>query len=100
MNINCVIIDDEPIAREIVRSYCSHIKTLNVISEFENAIDAGVFLQKQTVDLLFLDINMPVLNGISFLKTLKNPPRVIITSAYQEYAIEGFDLDVSDYLLK
>lgn len=98
--INCVIIEDEPVARNIVRNYCGQLPFLLVAGEFGNALEAKDFLLKQRVDLLFLDIHMPVLNGISFFNTLKNPPVVIFTTAYQEYAVNAFDVAACDYLLK
>ncbi|GAB4044917.1 LytR/AlgR family response regulator transcription factor [Spirosoma litoris] len=98
--INCLIVDDEPIAREIIQTYCNHLPILTVVASCDNAIAAKAELQKQSVDILFLDINMPVLNGISFLKTLKNQPQIIFTTAYKEYALDAFDLSACDYLLK
>ena len=98
--MNCLIVDDEPIAREIIKAYCSHLPFLAVVAACGNALEAKTMLQTQQIDLLFLDINMPVLNGISFLKTLKNPPQVIFTTAYKEYAVDAFDLAACDYLLK
>ena len=99
-SISCLIVDDEPIAREILRSYCEHIPALHIAALCPNALEAKKILQEQAVDLIFLDINMPVLDGIGFLKTLKNAPQVILTTAYKEYALEAFELSVCDYLLK
>ena len=98
--INCLIVDDEPIARDIIHNYCQHLDYLNVIASCGNALEAKSILQTQHTDILFLDINMPVMDGISFLKTLKSPPQVIFTTAYKEYAIDAFDLAACDYLLK
>jgi len=98
--INCLIVDDEPIARDIINTYCSHLPDLNVIGLCGNALEAKVMLQQQRIDILFLDINMPVMDGISFLKTLKKQPQVIFTTAYKDYALDAFDLDACDYLLK
>ena len=98
--IRCLIVDDEPPAREIIRRYIEQVSSLQLAGECANAIQAFTFLQQQTVDLLFLDIRMPQLNGNDFLKTLKNPPKVIFTTAYSEYAVEGYELDAVDYLLK
>ncbi|MDB5228264.1 MAG: DNA-binding response regulator [Bacteroidota bacterium] len=98
--IRALIIDDEPIARQIVSTYCSYFKNIEVAGECENAIQAMEYLQKEKIDLLFLDINMPVLTGIDFLRTLTNKPAVIITTAYQQYALDGYDLSITDYLLK
>ncbi|MEI9943716.1 MAG: LytTR family DNA-binding domain-containing protein [Chitinophagaceae bacterium] len=98
--IKCLIVDDEPPAREIIRRYIKQVPTLELMGECENAIQAFTFLHQQQVDLMFLDIRMPQLNGNDFLKTLKNPPKVIFTTAYSEYALEGYELDVIDYLMK
>ena len=98
--MNCVIADDEPIAREIIQTYCAHLPNLTVVASCGNALEAKAALQMHKADILFLDINMPVLSGIAFLKTLKNGPQVIFTTAYREYAVEAFDLSACDYLLK
>jgi DNA-binding LytR/AlgR family response regulator len=97
---NCLIVDDEPIARQIVQNYCSHLPYLNVVGISGNALEAKRMLQEKKIDILFLDINMPVIDGISFLKTLKNSPQVIFTTAYREYAVDAYDLAACDYLLK
>lgn len=98
--IRCLVVDDEPPAREIIRRYIEQVSSLQLTGECGNAIQAFSFLQQQPVDLLFLDIRMPQLNGNDFLKTLRNPPKVIFTTAYSEYAVEGYELDAVDYLLK
>src|SRR6185437_16425891 len=98
--INCLIVDDEPISRDIIQDYCAHLPYLNVVGSCDNAFKAKMLLQEQKVDILFLDINMPVMDGISFLKTIKHPPQVIFTTAYKEYALDAFDLAAVDYLLK
>lgn len=98
--IKCLIVDDEPPAREIIRRYVKDVPTLELVGECANALQAFALLQQQQVDLMFLDIRMPQLNGTDFLKTLKNPPKVILTTAYSEYALEGYELDVVDYLMK
>jgi DNA-binding LytR/AlgR family response regulator len=98
--MKCIIIDDEPLAIEIMESYVSKVEQLKLEGTFRNAISAFTFLQQHPVDLIFLDIQMPKLSGIDFLKTLKNPPKVIFTTAFRDYAIEGFELEVADYLLK
>lgn len=97
---SCVIADDEPIAREIIEGYCAHLPQLQVVASCSNALEAKAALQQQRIDILFLDINMPVLDGIAFMKTLKEPPQVIFTTAYKEYAVNAFDLAACDYLLK
>ncbi len=100
MKVRCLIVDDEPIARQIVEQYCSLLPDLLVVASCSNALEAKSFLEKGAVDILFLDINMPVLDGISFIRTLSKPPQIILTTAYKEYAHEAFDLAVCDYLLK
>ena len=96
----CVIADDEPIARDIIRSYCAHLPYLEITASVGNAIEAKDALAGNNIDILFIDINMPVMSGISFIKTLKNPPQVIFTTAYKEFAVDAFDLAACDYLLK
>ncbi|KQS23883.1 LytTR family DNA-binding domain-containing protein [Dyadobacter sp. Leaf189] len=98
--INCLIVDDEPIARDILKTYCAHFPYLNVAGSVGNALEIKPILYEQKVDILFLDINMPVMDGVTFLKTLKNPPQVIFTTAYREYALDAFELSACDYLLK
>jgi len=100
MNIKCLIIEDEPIARDVLRDYIRKLDDFELSGEFENALDALSFLKQHRVDLIFLDINMPQLSGIDFLKGLSHPPKTIITTAHREFALEGFDLQVLDYLLK
>ncbi|MGN7887517.1 LytR/AlgR family response regulator transcription factor [Dyadobacter sp. 22481] len=97
---DCLIVDDEPIAREIIRAYCAHLPYLRVAGECGSTLEARTVLMQQKVDIVFLDINMPVMDGISFLKTLKTPPQIIFTTAYKEYAVDAFDLAACDYLLK
>jgi two-component system LytT family response regulator len=98
--IRCIIIDDEPLAREIIRRYIDEVPMLQLSGECSNAVQAMSFLQQQPVDLIFLDIRMPQLNGTDFLRILKNPPRTILTTAFSDYALEGYELDVVDYLVK
>lgn len=98
--IHYLIIDDEPIAHRIIENYCENLQHLEKKGNCYNAFEAMQFLNKNTVDLLFLDINMPKLSGFDFLKTLPNPPKIIVTSAYKEFALEGYELNISDYLLK
>ena len=100
MNLSCFIIDDEPLAIEVIESHVSKIDGLEVKETFQNAVKAFQALRESKVDILFLDIQMPRLTGIEFLRMMKNPPKVIFTTAYREYALEGFELDVVDYLLK
>ena len=98
--IRCLLIDDEAPAIELLEKYTSMIDQLEVVGTSHSAVEAFNILKDNKVDLIFLDIQMPVLNGIDFVKTLKNPPAVIFTTAYREYALDGFELDVIDYLLK
>lgn len=98
--LKCVIADDEPIARQILENYLKDIANLELVVSCKNAFEVMEILRKQPIDVLFLDINMPKLSGISLLKSLQEKPEVIITTAYPEYAIEGFELSVTDYLLK
>ncbi len=98
--IDCIIADDEPIARQILENYIDSIPYLNLVASCKNAFEVLEILQEKEVEILFLDINMPKLTGLSLLKTLQKRPNVIITTAYPEYAIEGFELSVTDYLVK
>jgi len=98
--IKCLVIDDEPPARSILKNYIEAMPALKWVGECGNAIQALSYLQQNDVQLIFLDIRMPQLSGIDFLKTLKNPPAVIFTTAYSDYAIQSYDLDALDYLLK
>jgi DNA-binding LytR/AlgR family response regulator len=100
MKINCIAIDDEPLALDIIRDYCSKIPFLNLIRTFDNAMDSIEFIRSNKLDLLFLDIQMEELTGIQLLHALKQRPYVIFTTAYDTYAIQGFELDIIDYLLK
>jgi DNA-binding LytR/AlgR family response regulator len=100
MKYKCIIVDDEPLARELITSHLAHFDNFELVDSFENALKAYAFLESNTIDLMFLDIEMPLLKGNDFLKKLKNPPKVIFTTAYREYAIEGYELNVIDYLLK
>jgi len=100
MNINALIIDDEPLAQNVIKQYAKKLPDLKIVGSCNDAICAHKFLNENSVDLIFLDINMPKLSGISFLKNLKNPPSVIFTTAYSEYALEGFELNAIDYLKK
>jgi len=100
MKTKCLIIDDEPLARDLMRNHIEKLDNFEIVAECGDAMKALQVLQSQPVDLMFMDIQMPQITGIEFLKTLKNPPKVIITTAYREYALEGFELDVVDFLLK
>ncbi|MCB0382977.1 MAG: response regulator transcription factor [Psychroserpens sp.] len=98
--ISCLIVDDEVIAREIIASHLSNIKNIHVVASCSNAIEAFNYISKQTIDLVFLDINMPHISGISFAKSINSNIKVIFTTAYRDYAVEGFELKAVDYLLK
>ena len=100
MSLRCLIVDDEPLAHGVITEYAKDIPFVNIIGHCYRATEAIDFLSKHPVDLIFLDIRMPKLNGLDFLRTLQHKPLVIITSAYEEYALESFDLAVCDYLLK
>jgi DNA-binding LytR/AlgR family response regulator len=100
MKLACLIVDDEPVARKGLIDYVADINFLHLVAECENSMAAARYLNEQTVDLIFLDINMPKLTGIDFLKSLRNPPMVIFTTAFSEYALEGYSLDIIDYLMK
>ena len=97
---NCIIVEDEPIAAEILENFVSQDKELNLIGKCADAVYASSLLSIHDVDLMFLDLNLPVIKGFDFLKKLKNPPFVIVTTAYHQYAVEGYELDVTDYLMK
>ncbi len=100
MTLTCYIIDDEPLAIEVVSSHLDKVDHVEVAGTFQNPLKAFEALHQQPVDLLFLDIQMPRLTGITFLETLTHPPKVIFTTAYREFALKGFELDAVDYLLK
>src|SRR5678815_5708455 len=100
IQIKCIIVDDEPMARDVIRRYIQKIPTLKLMGEFGNAIDATIFLQEQGIDMIFLDIKMPQLSGTEFVRSLRNVPKIIFTTAHKEFAHEGFELDVIDFLLK
>jgi len=98
--IKCIIVEDEPLATKILSDYIAQVPFLELQATFKDAILATDFLRNNTTDLIFLDIHLPKLKGMAFLKTLVSPPAVIITTAYHQYAVEGFNLNVTDYLLK
>ena len=100
MKLRCLLIDDEPPALKVLASHISNINGLEIVAQCKNAIEALDILEQKTVDIIFLDIKMPKIIGTEFLKSLSNPPKVIFVTAYREYAIEGFELDAVDYLVK
>ena len=97
---NCIIIEDEPLAAEILQEYIADIPFLNLKNTYSDALRALEDLRSNDIDLIFLDINLPKLKGFDFIQTLKNPPHIIITTAYHEFALQGYDLNIVDYLLK
>ncbi|HCZ34601.1 MAG TPA: DNA-binding response regulator, partial [Cytophagales bacterium] len=100
MKLNCIVVDDEPIARKGLEEYIVEISYLNHVGSFESATEAAQFLSNHSIDLMLLDIRMPRLSGIDFLKSLKEPPLVIFTTAFPQYALESYELNVLDYLVK
>lgn len=100
MKIQCIAVDDEPLALDIISAHCSRVPFLSLLQTFDNAIDTMEYLREHQVDLIFLDIQMEGLTGLQMLNALKKMPHIILTTAYDSYAIQGFELDVDDYLLK
>jgi len=100
MKLNCLIVDDEVLAQDVIEKYMSNFSTLKLVGKCDSAVEAISFLHNNKVDLLFLDLNMPEMSGLEMLKTLSNPPNVILTTAYSEYALESYEYGVVDYLLK
>lgn len=100
MKTKCMIVDDEPLARDLIRGHIEKLENFEIVAECDNAMKALSALREKHIELIFMDIQMPQITGIEFLKTLKHPPKVILTTAYREYALEGFELDVVDYLVK
>jgi len=100
MKIKCLLADDEPPARELLASYINRLDDLELCGQCADSLETFKYLQKNEVDLLFLDIQMPGMNGLELIKSLHNPPRIVLITAYREYAVEGFELDVLDYLVK
>lgn len=100
MSVKYIIVDDESVAHDIIKKYCSMLPNMKLMQDCYDAIEAIEYLNHNTVDLIFLDLNMPKLHGFEFLKTLPNQPRVIVTTAYKEHALEGYELNIVDYLLK
>src|ERR1044071_8507492 len=98
--IKCLIIDDEPLAQNVIENYLKSFSFIELIAKCENALSALEWMKKRKVDLIFLDISMPFISGIDFIKTLQNSPAVILTTAHKEFAIESYELNILDYLLK
>lgn len=99
-SINCLIVDDEPLARRLVAGYVEKLPDWSIVAQCKNAVEAYEIIVKAKVDVLFLDINMPVISGVDFFRSLKNPPFLVFTTAYPEFAVEGFELEAVDYLVK
>src|SRR5882757_7655478 len=100
MQLKCIAIDDEPLALELIKQYIKRVPGLQLVQTFDDAISGGEFLRMNTVDLLFIDINMPDITGIELVRSLKDKPATIFTTAYKKFAFEGFELEAVDYLLK
>lgn len=100
MKLNCLIVDDEPLSQDVIIDFVKACPELHLVNVCNNALEAGEILKQQNIDLLFLDINMPKLSGIGFIKSLKEPPLFVFITAYPEFAIEGFEVDAVDYLVK
>ncbi|PLW98175.1 MAG: DNA-binding response regulator [Marinilabiliales bacterium] len=98
--INAIIVDDEPVAREVLETHLARIPSMNIVASCKNAMEAFQVLSNNSIDLIFLDINMPEISGLSLAKAIKNNTRIFFTTAYREYAVDGFDLQAVDYLLK
>ena len=100
MKLKCLIIDDEPLAINVIKSHLEHVTDIDVADTFSNALDALNYLNENEVDLIFLDINMPLLDGLNFIKSLEKKPMIVVTTAHVEFAVETYELDVLDYLVK
>ena len=99
-HVNCLIVDDEPLAIELLESHISQVPYLNLIASCPNAVEAFDVLKTNPVDLIFLDIQMPLITGMDFVRSLQHPPSIVFTTAYREYAVESYELNIVDYLLK
>lgn len=98
--LKCLIIDDEPLAQNVIENYLKNVDYIELVAKCDNALSAMSWIKKQKIDLIFLDISMPFISGIDFIKTLQNPPAIILTTAHKEFAVESYELNVLDYLLK
>src|SRR6185436_21096628 len=98
--IKCLIIDDEPLAQNVIENYLANFSFIRLIAKCDNALIALKWIRKQKIDLIFLDVSMPFISGIDFIRTLQNPPAIILTTAHKEFAVESYELNVLDYLLK
>ncbi len=100
MEAKCIIVDDEPLARNVIKNHLQHFEDIEIVAECANALEAGNALRSNKIDLIFLDIEMPKISGFEFLSSLKNQPKIIIVTAYRNYALKGYEFDIVDYLLK
>lgn len=100
IQLKCLVVDDEPLAQNVIENYLTNFSFIKLVAKCDNALIALEWIKKQRIDLLFLDVSMPFISGIDFIKTLKDPPAVILTTAYKEFAVESYELNVLDYLLK
>jgi len=100
MKIKCIIIDDEPLAISVIKNHLNEFKNIELVASFNNPVEAISTIENNKIDVIFLDINMPKMSGMEFVRTLKNKPHIVITTAYREFAVESYDLDVLDYLVK
>jgi two-component system, LytTR family, response regulator len=98
--VRCLIIDDEPLAQNVLENFIQRVSFLTLVAKCENALEAFSVVQDENIDIIFCDIQMPEVNGLDFVRSLKDPPIVVFTTAYSEYAVEGFNLDAADYLVK
>ena len=98
--VKCLIIDDEPLAQDVIENYLESFSFMRLIAKCDNALIALKWIKKQKIDLIFLDVSMPFISGIDFMRTLRNPPAIILTTAHKEFAVESYELNVLDYLLK
>ncbi len=100
MDVKCIIIDDEPLGIQVIKTHLEQVEGISLLASFQNPLKAFEYIKQHSVDLIFLDIEMPFLNGIEFLRSIENPPKVIFTTAYRNYAVESYELEAFDYLLK
>src|SRR6476659_2464277 len=98
--LKCLVIDDEPLAQDLIENYLKNFSFIKLVAKCDNALIALEWIRKQKIDLIFLDVSMPFISGIDFIRTLQNPPAVILTTAHKEFAVESYELNVLDYLLK
>ena len=98
--LRCIVVDDEPLAQQVIVTYIGRLSHMELVATCDNAMEAMQALQKDKIDVMFLDIQMPVITGVEFLRSLQHPPRVIFTTAYPDFALDGYDLNITDYLLK